>query len=48
MVSVYSEELKNLSRDAKDTYDKINIIAAEAALELENAGSGTIHKLRKY
>ena len=39
MVSVYSEELKNLSRDAKDTYDKINIIAAEAALELENAGS---------
>ena len=38
MVSVYSDELKALSTEAKDTYDKINMIAAEAELELESAG----------
>ena len=39
MVAAYSDELKALSREAKDTYDRINMIAAESALELENAGS---------
>ena len=38
MVKVYSEELKSLGSNAKDTYDKINMIAAEAELELESAG----------
>ena len=38
MVKVYSEELKSLGTSARDTYDKINMIAAEAELELESAG----------
>ena len=46
MVKVYSEELK-FWPSARDTYDKINMIA-EAELELESAGDVISKRLKRF